>query len=114
MKSIKKLQLVTIISLISTVLIMITGLIFIGFCNFHKCIIKASKLNFVILEKNGFELLNITSINYVLSHSAYYVSKNDGTYSQWIQLQSGVIFLYNFDTNFHVYNYCFNFFNYWL
>ncbi len=83
MKSIKKLQLVTIISLISTVLIMITGLIFIGFCNFHKCIIKASKLNFVILEKNGF--------NYKVK-----------------------LFLYNFDTNFHVYNYCFNFFNYWL
>ncbi|WP_342276361.1 hypothetical protein [Spiroplasma endosymbiont of Nebria brevicollis] len=92
MKSIKKLQLITIILLIITILIMIIGLVLIGFCDFHNCIIKVSKFKVEITEENGFKLLNTTSINYVLSHSACSVSKNIGTYSHWIQLQSGVIF----------------------
>lgn len=83
----KKLQLITALLFILTILIMIIGLSLIGFCDYHFHIIKN--------DKNGFEILSTTSITHILGCSAKCVclmTNCNENYYNWIQLQIGVIF----------------------
>ncbi|WJG70508.1 hypothetical protein [Spiroplasma ixodetis] len=91
----KKLQLTTVLLFILTILLMIIGLLLIGFSKNYDCmpiINLNSKL--VLIEKNGFSLLNHISVNYVLSHSTNFIclTNNHNNYFNWIQLQIGIIF----------------------
>ncbi|WJG70657.1 hypothetical protein [Spiroplasma ixodetis] len=88
----KKLLLITVSLFILTILLMIIGLMLIGFSKHYDCmpiINLNSKL--VLIEKNGFSLLNYISVNYVLSHSTNFIRLTNNYYN-WIQLQIGVIF----------------------
>ncbi|WP_342218317.1 hypothetical protein [Spiroplasma endosymbiont of Amphimallon solstitiale] len=92
---IKKLQLITALLFILTILIMSTGLTLIDFSNYHSNMFNLLTKSYEKLEKNGFELLKTISINHILSYSADYVchiSHNNKNYYNWIQLQVGIIF----------------------
>ncbi len=100
----KKLKLATLFLFILTILIMVIGLMLIGFSNFNKIFFEHLKLykeKRLIIEitleiTNGFSLLNYMSVNYILNHSAENICSSvvhnyDGYYN-WVQLQIGVIF----------------------
>ncbi|WP_338974045.1 hypothetical protein [Spiroplasma endosymbiont of Tricholauxania praeusta] len=100
----KKLKLATLFLFILTILIMVIGLMLIGFSNFDKSFFENLKLykeKRLIVEitleiTNGFSLLNYMSVNYILNHSAENICSSvihnyDGYYD-WVQLQIGVIF----------------------
>lgn len=91
----KKLQLTTVLIFILTILLMIIGLMLIGFSN-HYDYMPIINLNskLVLIEKNGFALLNHISVNYVLSHSIHFIRliNTYNNYFNWVQLQIGVIF----------------------
>ncbi|WJG70102.1 hypothetical protein [Spiroplasma ixodetis] len=100
----KKLKLATLFLFILTILIMVIGLMLIGFSNFNKSFFEHLKLykeKRLIIEitleiTNGFSLLNYVSVNYILNHSAenicLSVVHNYDGYYDWVQLQIGVIF----------------------
>ncbi|WP_425382771.1 hypothetical protein [Spiroplasma endosymbiont of Melieria omissa] len=100
----KKIKLATLFLFILTILIMVIGLMLIGFSNFDKSFFENLKLykeKRLIIEitleiTNGFSLLNYMSVNYILNHSAENICSSvihnyDGYYD-WVQLQIGVIF----------------------
>lgn len=90
----KKLQLLTVLLFILTILIMTIGLVLIDISNFDYIHINwSSKL--VLKKINGFSLLKYISIIYILNHSANFIcliSENYELYYNWMQLQIGIIF----------------------
>ena len=100
----KKLKLATLFLFILTILIIVIGLMLIGFSNFDKSFFENLKLykeKRLIIEitleiTNGFSLLNYMSVNYILNYCAENICSSvihnyDGYYD-WVQLQIGVIF----------------------
>ncbi len=91
----KKLQLTTLLLLILTILFMSTGLMLINISNYFDYIHFDNSLKLILRKTNGFKLLNIFSINYILVHSANLIcwfTQNNKNYYNWIQLQIGIIF----------------------
>ncbi|WDA54408.1 MAG: hypothetical protein PPFGHCPK_00851 [Spiroplasma endosymbiont of Drosophila atripex] len=91
----KKIQIITILLFILTILFIISGLILIDFCDYHSHIRNQTTLKFENIERNGFQILTITSIYHILEYSPKYVcyiSQNIGNYYNWIELKIGVIF----------------------
>lgn len=87
----KKLQLLTVLLFILTILLMIIGLILIRISNFNYHNQQQ------IIKMNGFNFLNIYSINYTLCHCASHIClchifQNNQNYYNWIKLQIGIIF----------------------
>ncbi len=94
-KTLKKLQLITVLLFIFTILIMIIGLTLIGSCDYHSHIYNLLTKKYINLEKNGFGILSTTSIIHILGYSPKSVcsiTNCNGNYYNWIQLQIGVIF----------------------
>ncbi len=94
-KALKKLQLITVLLFIFSILIMTIGLTLIGSCDYHSHIYNLLTKKHINLEKNGFEILSTTSIIHILGCSPKFVcsiTNCNGNYYNWIQLQIGVIF----------------------
>lgn len=107
----KKLQLIIVLLFILTILIMIIGLILIHCSNFHDYFNNKWKYC------NGFKMLNHYGLSYFIDHSTNYlcsICNNYENYYELIKLQIGIIFLYNSNSNFNIYNYVVNLFNYWV
>ncbi|WP_338979546.1 MULTISPECIES: hypothetical protein [unclassified Spiroplasma] len=91
----KKIQIITILLFILTILLIISGLILIDFCDYHSHMRNQTTLKFENIERNGFQILATTSIYHILEYSPKYVcyiSQNIGNYYNWVELQIGVIF----------------------
>ncbi|WP_425382983.1 hypothetical protein [Spiroplasma endosymbiont of Melieria omissa] len=85
----KKLQLITVSIFILTILIMIIGLILIGFSDFHDYFNGKWKYG------NGFKILNYYGLSYIINHSSNYLCSLCNSYENYydlIKLQIGVIF----------------------
>lgn len=92
LKTLKKLQLLTVLIFVLTILIMIIGLVLIGFSK-HSTFNLNSKL--ILIKSNGFTLLNHISVSYVLSKYVDFIDKDNNyneNYYNLKQLQIGIIF----------------------
>ncbi|WJG70589.1 hypothetical protein [Spiroplasma ixodetis] len=93
----KKLQLITVLLFILTIIIITIGLILIGISNYYHYVQIDKNSKLILTQINGFKLLNILSMNYILIHSPSFIcyfTENNNNYNNWIQLQIGVIFCY--------------------
>ncbi len=91
----KKLQLITVLLFILTIIIITIGLILIGISNYYHYVQIDKNSKLILRQINGFKLLNILSMNYILIHSPSFIcyfTGNNNNYNNWIQLQIGVIF----------------------
>ncbi|WP_338956892.1 AAA family ATPase [Spiroplasma endosymbiont of Tiphia femorata] len=80
----KKIQIITILLFILTILLIISGLILIDFCDYHSHMRNQTMLKFENIERNGFQILATTSIYHILEYSPKYVcyiSQNIGPFN---------------------------------
>ncbi|WP_458258293.1 hypothetical protein [Spiroplasma endosymbiont of Dactylopius coccus] len=124
-KSLKKLQLITVLLFILTILIIIAELLLLGL--FHGKEVVTIKSNHLvkntkplIYEYNGFTLWSKYSWYYILTNNniclnnfgSYYIIHNYYNYSL-LSLKIAIIFFYNCSSNFYFYNFVINIFHYW-